>query len=233
MIIDKITNLAQDLIRIPSTADNSPALGEVISYITKYATSTDLSVKSFAFSGKPSLIISFNEKKPQVILNGHADVVPGQPHQFQPTIKDGKLYGRGADDMKASLAAMLVLMKNLKNSHPTLPVQLMVVTDEEIGGHLGTKKLVPQKKGLPDLFLAGESTSLKIEYQSKGVVWLKLKTSGRRSHGARPWDGQNAIVKLAKELVNINKMYPEPQSPFGKLPVTLAPSVRGQQSSAR
>lgn len=208
-ILSEITELTKDLIRIPSVTDNPNALKDIITFIDKYAQKSRLITHFYEFDGKPSLIASLSPSKPQIILNGHADVVPAKPEQFKPQQKGNKLYGRGSQDMKSGLAAMLVLAKHLKQELKDLPLAIMVVTDEEIGGFNGTAKLVKNHKS--NFFLAGESTDLKIEYEAKGPLWLKVKTLGKRAHAAYPWEGENAILKLAQELNTISKLFPVPK----------------------
>lgn len=213
-LLTEIINLTQDLIRFPTTSDNPKALEKIIKHIEKYAQQSHLSTRKFSYKDKPSVLISLTSAKPAIVLNGHADVVPANPNQFKPQIIGKKLYGRGSQDMKSGLATMLVLAKHLKLESKNLPLSVMVVTDEEIGGFNGTAKLVKNYKS--DFFLAGESTDLKIEYEAKGPLWLKIKTIGKRAHAAYLWEGENAILKLTRELNTISKLFPQPKSAVWK-----------------
>src|SRR3712207_3272476 len=105
--------------------------------------------------GKPSLVAAFDaERRKALILNAHVDVVPGRPDQFEPFERDGRIYGRGTQDMKGSAAAMLLLLKDLASAgrHPSVSWQF--VTDEEIGGDHGTGYLFAQGY-TGDFFVAG------------------------------------------------------------------------------
>jgi succinyl-diaminopimelate desuccinylase len=127
-----------------------------------------------------------------IVWNGHVDVVPGCESQFIPVEKMGRLYGRGAADMKAGVAAMMQAFVELDPSALTRTVQLHIVTDEEIGGHNTSEWLVAQ--GFTgDFVICGEPTSLKIGLQSKGVLHMDLAFKGKPAHGSRPWEGLNAI----------------------------------------
>src|SRR6185437_9834640 len=134
MTTNDIIDLAKKFIAIPSTEDSNPHLKEIISF-----TSTQLAgfqTQEFISNGKPSILVH-NAKKDtkhfKIILNAHLDVVPGQKNQFIPFIKNSKLYGRGAYDMKAATAAKVLLFKELAKKL-AYPLAVQLVTDEEIGG---------------------------------------------------------------------------------------------------
>lgn len=204
-----IVPLLESLIRIPSVTADTDALQNVTNFIQNWWGDSG-SIQSYSYNNHPSLLINLNPNTlPEIILNGHADVVPARPDQFTPTVKSDRLYGRGAQDMKSGLAVMLTLLKDLKSQKKHPPLALMIVTDEETGGFDGTKKLLHQLKLHPKLFISGESTDLKIENQAKGVLWLKIKTVGKRAHGAYPWEGKNAISKLAQEITALSHIFPE------------------------
>lgn len=205
--IDEIVQLAKALIAIPSTSADLPSLHTIVDYIDNFVKKSGLSTRKLEYSGKPSLLITLNDKLPVILLNGHADVVPAKPQQFSPVVKEGKLYGRGAEDMKGQLAVLIYIMTNLSKDSP---VQLLINTDEEVGGHLGAKTYAETLKVKPKFVLVGEATDFKIENTSKGVTQLKLTALGRRAHSAYPWNGDNAITKLVDELNNVIKFYPRP-----------------------
>lgn len=207
-----IVNLAKELISIPSISSDVPQLNKVIDFIASYCQKSGLSTQKLEYSGKPSLLISLspNPCNPTVLLNGHADVVPAKPEQFHPGLVEGKLYGRGAEDMKGQLAVMIFSMVQLAKANPSAPVQLLVNTDEEIGGHNGAESYAKSLVSQPQFVLVGEGTGFKIENASKGVTWVKVRTKGKRAHGAYPWKGDNAIAKLVAELSIISQLYPRP-----------------------
>jgi succinyl-diaminopimelate desuccinylase len=205
-----LISLTSKLIEIPSTSDNLNQLQEIIDFVENYFTGSNVYIKRYLFNNKPSIFVSLSNNQTQLILNGHADVVPAKPYQFKPKLVGKRLYGRGAQDMKSGLAAMMLLTKILSGKQTNLPLGLMVVTDEEIGGFDGTKYLLNQEHITSDLFIAGESTDLKIEYEAKGIVWIKITTQGKRAHGAYLWEGDNAITKLAHEINSISNLYPIP-----------------------
>ncbi len=131
---------------------------------------------------------------PTVVLEGHIDVVPGLPGQFEPRLDGDRLYGRGAYDMKGALAAMMVVTAALRDSE-RVRVRLGVVGDEESeeGSERGCDHLV-DSGFVGDFAITGEPTDLHIGIEAKGVLALRLEVAGRAAHGATPWLGDNAVL---------------------------------------
>ena len=133
----------------------------------------------------------------RIIFHGHIDVVPGHPQQFQPRIEGDRLIGRGAYDMKAALAAMMIATSDLAADPPDgVRVELVIVPDEERAqpGANATEMLVD--KGLrADLVVCGEPTDMQVGVQAKGVMILDVEVEGRAAHGSTPWLGDNAILR--------------------------------------
>ena len=135
----KILELARKLINIPSISKNPVALKEVLKISALEL--KDYTIEWFVKDEIPSLLAYASPSRPKrfkIILNAHLDVIPAKPSQFSPKIKDGKLYGRGAYDMKAAAAVEILVFKELAKKLD-FPLGLQLVTDEEIGGFKGTK----------------------------------------------------------------------------------------------
>jgi|SRR3989344_2081445 len=209
--LNQIVEIAQKLITFRTTADNPTALNDSLKWIENYLFDTDLVIKRFERNQKPSLLILLSQESPQVLLNGHVDVVSAKDSQFEPMIRDGKIFGRGALDMKSGLAVLIVLMKHLSQQQIRLPIGLSIVTDEEIGGQNGTGYLTEQE-GKPKFFLSAEPTDLQIGNEARGIIWLKIKTVGKAAHASSPWLGENANVKLVNLLKKLNELYPTPNN---------------------
>ncbi|HSX08987.1 MAG TPA: M20/M25/M40 family metallo-hydrolase [Candidatus Saccharimonadales bacterium] len=220
-LLTEILSLSKKFITIHSTEDNKEGLEEILSFASNQL--TNFTKKEFLSNGKPSLLIhnsSPETKHFKIILNAHLDVVPGKKDQFKPVIKDGKLYGRGAYDMKAAAAVMILIFKELAKEI-NYPLALQLVTDEEIGGHDCTQYQIG--KGITaDFVIAGENTSYEIRHKSKSLLWMKLKTTGKASHAAYPWVGENAIQKMHKALEKLEKIYPTPKQAIWKTTVNVA-----------
>jgi succinyl-diaminopimelate desuccinylase len=145
-------------------------------------------------NGYKMLVCEIGEGDKTIVFNGHVDVVSGKKEQFVPVEKNGRLYARGAADMKAGVAAMMFAMKELRNQKLGVRIQLQIVSDEEIGGMNCTGYLV-ENGYRGDFVISSEPTQLGIALQAKGVLRLEVEVTGKSAHGSRPWEGDNAIVK--------------------------------------
>jgi len=151
----------------------------------------------------------------RIHFNGHYDVVPGGQgwtvtDPFKPVIKDGRLYGRGAIDMKGGIAAVMgaVYAVHESGSQPYHDIELAFVPDEEIGGECGTGYLVEEllAGNLPDYVIIPEPSGLNYPWHGhKGLLWAKVKVKGVNAHGSTPWRGKNAFLlgaRLSLELLS-------------------------------
>jgi len=180
---DELTTLTSDLIAIPSTADQPAQLQAVIDYAERYAQAIPgVHTQRFEWDGKPSLVVTLRDtKSPAVMLNAHLDVVPARPEQFEPEVRDGRIYGRASQDMKGSGAVLLRLMRDLA-ALPTPPdVGFMFVSDEEIGCENGSGELLRAGWGC-GFFLAAEPTDLNICFAQKGCLWVEVHMRGQPAH---------------------------------------------------
>jgi succinyl-diaminopimelate desuccinylase len=208
---DELVQLTCDLIAIPSTAEQPAQLQAAIDYAERYAQGIPgVSIQRFEWNGKPSLVVTLRDtRSPAVMLNAHLDVVPARPEQFQPDVRDGRIYGRASQDMKGSGAVLLRLMRDLA-ALPTPPdVGFMFVSDEEIGGEQGSGELLRAGWGC-GFFLAAEPTDLNICFAQKGAMWVEIHMRGQPAHGSRPWDGLNAFAGLREGLAAMERRYPTP-----------------------
>ncbi|MBK5231549.1 MAG: M20/M25/M40 family metallo-hydrolase [Thermoleophilia bacterium] len=133
---------------------------------------------------------------PAVILHGHMDVVPAEAGQFEPRVEGDRLIGRGAYDMKAALAAMMLALPEPGSAPAGLRVVLGIVSDEESeeDKDRGSDFLV--NSGLTGNFaITGEPTDLHVGVAAKGVLALRIGVSGRAAHGSTPWLGDNAVLR--------------------------------------
>lgn len=146
-----------------------------------------------------------------VLWNGHIDTVPyGERTEWNtdpsvPTESEGKIYARGASDMKSGLAAMAYTLADIVRSgkKPAYDITFTGTCDEEKNG-LGVRELL-RKGYVPEVkeVLIGEPTGLHIGVAQKGCLWLEFEVHGRTSHGAYPEQGVNAVdyaVQIAGHL---------------------------------
>ncbi len=221
---DELTRLTTDLMRFQSVATQPAAVAAVADYIGAYlAAIPDLYVERSERNGVPSLVATLHPTRhPTVMLNGHFDVVAAAPELFEPRVQDGRIYGRGSQDMKASLAVMLCLLRDFAQheARPNIGVQL--VGDEEVGGKHGTERLVAEGWGC-DFCITTEPTDLRICYQQKGAMWLSLRLLGRSTHASRPWSGSNPVYAYARGVLALAEHFPPPASEVWR--TTATPTI--------
>jgi acetylornithine deacetylase len=142
-----------------------------------------------------------------LLLNGHTDTVgvEGMPEPFTPMTRGGRLYGRGAFDMKAGLAAMVAAAGALVRSGRRLRGDLLLafVADEE-DASLGTAALV--RRWRADAAIVTEPTGLRVCLAHKGFVWATVRTEGRAAHGSDSAAGIDAIVHMGRVLREIERL---------------------------
>jgi succinyl-diaminopimelate desuccinylase len=171
-----------------------------------------------------------------LIFNGHLDVVPaGDPSQwnyppFQGKLHKGRIYGRGASDMKSGIASFLYALLMINRSKTPLhqgAVILHLVSDEESHGHHGMGCLT-RKGGIKgDAALVGEPTDLHPVIAHKGALWLRISTLGKSAHSGKPHLGVNAIEKMMKFIHQIQSMPLEKEHPLLGKPTLNVGTIRG------
>lgn len=208
---DELVAMTCDLVAIPSVADRPDQLVAAIEYAERFARAIPgIFVSRFDEAGVPSVVATLRETRtPALMLNAHLDVVPAQPEQFTPVVRDGRIYGRGSQDMKGSGAVLLRLLRDLAALPEPPDVGFQFVGDEEIGGH-HSSGMLSRQGWLCDFFLVGEPTDLQICYAHKGAMWVDVELDGRPAHGSRPWEGDNPFVALREGLAAMELAFPTP-----------------------
>ena len=139
-----------------------------------------------------------------LMLCGHVDTVgvQGMTDPFTPVERGGRLYGRGAQDMKAGVAVMVGAAIELAESGGLPAGRLVVaaVVDEEHSS-LGADALV--RDWHADGAVVTEPTGLAAGTAHKGFAWVKVETRGRAAHGSRPGDGRDAILRMGRVLAGL------------------------------
>ncbi|WP_343651596.1 succinyl-diaminopimelate desuccinylase [Herbaspirillum sp.] len=157
--------------------------------------------------------------QPLVVFAGHTDVVPTGPlekwqsHPFQPTLRDGRLYGRGASDMKTSIAAMVVACEEFTAAHPDHKgsIGFLITSDEEgpaIDGTVVVCNALKARGEQLDYCIVGEPTSAKtlgdmIKNGRRGTMSGKLTVKGIQGHIAYPQLARNPIHQAAPALAEL------------------------------
>jgi succinyl-diaminopimelate desuccinylase len=207
---DELIALTRDLIRIPSVirpGDPTATEAAVAQHVEQWFRQEgfDVEIQPVA-PGRSNVLAVYGDKTaPTLLLEGHTDVVTeGDPAQwshppFGADLVEGRIYGRGAADMKSGLAAAMVAAAVLKRTGVRLRGRLVVgaLVDEE-GDMLGVKHLVGTPLGrelTAAIICEPEQNELCLE--QRGVVWARVTARGRMAHGAMPEAGVNPIVALA------------------------------------
>lgn len=207
---------------------------EIDSYLHSHGIET---VITEVCDGRPNLLASVEGANPgsHLLLCGHTDTVPpneGSPVDlFAPVEKQGRLYGRGAADMKGALAAMAGALVHLKTSGSLTcgRITLAAIIDEETQT-LGSEHLV--KSGFnADASIVGEPTNNLIDIGHKGLEWLVIEFEGKAAHGGTPESGINAISAAAHFVQLVEKeLIPEFQKrrdPVLGLPAVNIGTIQG------
>jgi acetylornithine deacetylase len=167
-----------------------------------------------------------------LMLCGHSDTVgvEGMTAPFDPIERDGKLFGRGAQDMKGGVAAILSAARTIteRNLLPAGRLVIAIVADEEHAS-LGAEHLV--KSMACDAAIVCEPTDLAIGIGHKGFEWVEVETHGVAAHGSRPEDGVDAIVMMGRVLAGIEaldrRFVAAPPHPLLGRPSVHASLIRG------
>ena len=138
---------------------------------------------------------------------GHTDTVgiSGMRRPFEAEIRDGRLYGRGAQDMKGGVAAMIAAVRRIVESGGLERGRVIVaaVVDEEHES-IGADALVARWRA--DAAVVTEPTDLDIAVAHKGFQWIALETRGRAAHGSRPLEGRDAILRMGRVLARLEAL---------------------------
>lgn len=140
-----------------------------------------------------------------LMLNAHMDTVGhgGMRDPLSGSIEEDKVFGRGAWDMKGSLAAIMLAAKDLAANPPEGDVIVTAVVDEEYAS-IGTQAIV--KRYTADGAIVAEPTQLELSIAHKGFVWFDITTKGVAAHGSQPTLGVDAIAKMGKVLVGLETL---------------------------
>lgn len=198
---DETIRILGDLIRIESISANSNL--EIVAYIeTLLAASGIVARRVPSPDGrKASLLATIGPgDRAGLVLSAHTDVVPveGQAWTVPPfagVVRDNRVYGRGATDMKGFLAVVLAAVSQFVAASPVAPVHLAFSYDEEVGcrGAPDLVQALMESVAPPALGIVGEPTSMRVVCAHKGKVARRLTVTGRTGHSALPHRAANAV----------------------------------------
>ncbi len=226
---DDLIGLTQDLIRIPTVNPPGVDYRPCCDYLARRLTASGFEVQVVRAQGAPADSDEFprfnmvarrdsGRPGPCVHFNSHIDVVdPGRGWTVDPftaQVRDGRVYGRGACDMKGGLAASIVAVEALLRAVPDLPgvIEVSGTADEESGGYAGVAWLAERgyfSPGRVDHVIIPEPLNKDcVCLGHRGVWWGEVTVKGRIAHGSMPFLGTSAIrgagaflAKLETELL--------------------------------
>lgn len=219
---DAVVTLCRELIAIPS--ENPPgSTAAIADHLERRLRHPRIVVKRIEPQpGIVNLVATLTGAHPgqRVVLNGHLDTFPvgevaGWSHSpLGADLHDGRIYGRGAGDMKAGVAILVHVLLALAQQADSMhgEVVLLLVGDEETGGKWGTGYLLEHEAGATgDLVLnADAGNPMVVRIGEKGISWYRLTSTGRACHGAHVHRGDNAIESLMAALSDIVKLRDAP-----------------------
>lgn len=210
---DPLVSLVSDLVAIDSV---NPALvpggageGAIADRVAHELRSAGLDVAvQDAAPGRPNVIgvLESATSGPSLMLCGHSDTVgvAGMEAPFAPVVRGDRLYGRGSQDMKGGVAAILAAAHDLaRDGLPAGRLVVAIVADEE---HLSLGADALVREWGADAAVVTEPTDLTIATGHKGFAWIEIVVHGRAAHGSRPREGRDAILRMGRVLSGLERL---------------------------
>jgi succinyl-diaminopimelate desuccinylase len=223
---DEIVDFAASLIRIPTINPPGEGYEPCARLLGGTLTNIGFDVEYVAADGRPEHTPEHprinvvarrrgRRSRPAVHLNGHIDVVPpGDGWTVDPfagVVRDGRVYGRGACDMKGGIAAAVFALVGIRRAGIELEgsVEISGTVDEESGGFAGVAWLAEHGRltnAQCDYVIIPEPLNVdRICVGHRGVYWFEIETRGRMAHGSMPFLGVNAIEQMGVVLDRFNR----------------------------
>jgi putative selenium metabolism hydrolase len=217
---EQLTKLCQELIRRPSYSGEEGQVVEAIKAAFKAMGYDEWFVDEYG-----NVIGHIKGKRPgkSILFDGHIDTVPVPDDSkwvhapFCGEIVDGKIYGRGASDMKGAVSAMIAAVSYFaEDTKKDFAGDLYVagVVHEEIFEGVAARKI--SDKVTPDYVVIGEASELNLKRGQRGRAEIVIETFGKPAHSANPEKGINAVYKMAKVIEKIQGIEPTEQAVLGK-----------------
>jgi acetylornithine deacetylase len=209
---DEVVELAASLVAIdsvnPDLVRGGAGEGEIARVVARWLEAAGLDVESEEVGAGRWNVIGLAHGTGggrSLLLNAHMDTVgvAGMEAPFEPRLENGRLYGRGAYDMKASLAAIMVVAARAAEERLAGDVIVTAVADEEVGS-VGTAAVAASR--MADAAIVAEPTEERVAIAHRGFVWLEIESHGRAAHGSRPDLGIDAIAKMGPVLTGLQDL---------------------------
>ncbi len=192
----------------PELVPGAPGEVELASFVAAWLERAELEVVvEEAAAGRPNVLAVARGTSGgrSLLLNAHMDTVgvTGMERPYEPYLENGRLYGRGAYDMKGSLAAIMLVAAEAKRRALRGDVIVAAVADEEVES-VGAQAVAREQRA--DAVIVAEPTELRVAVCHKGFVAFEAETRGRAAHGSRPELGIDAIAKMGRVLVGLDEL---------------------------
>jgi len=234
---EELIRWVQELTRIPSVWRPETGEGEEAAARWVEARCREMDLETHfqeVQPGRPNVIAIYgNHPGPTLMFEGHTDVVTeGNPSlwtypPFAAAIHDGRIYGRGANDMKAGLVCALIAVKAIVESGVKLKGNLLIgaLCDEE-GGMIGVKDFVARGwADRVDAAIICEPEENHLCISQKGVMWIRAFIHGIMAHGAMPLTGRNSAYPMARFLTMVEQLEADEIARHGAYPHLGQPSI--------
>jgi acetylornithine deacetylase len=217
---DPALRLLKDLIAVdsvnPSLVLGAAGEDAIARTLTTAMQGMGLSVRTqIVAPGRPNLVAELEGRASgrSLMFCGHTDTVgvAGMSAPFVPEERDGRIYGRGSQDMKSGVAAMVDAARVIVESGGLAAGKLIIacVVDEEHAS-IGADALVTKWRA--DAAVVTEPTDLQVAIAHKGFEWVEIETEGRAAHGSRPREGRDAIRLMGRILNGLDAIDRQLQS---------------------
>lgn len=209
--VDALIALCQDLVRVPSPSGGEAAVAERVQAAMRANGCDDVVVDPW---GNVIGRWQGQEEGPPLLFDAHMDTVPvADPDRWQHdpyggAVVDGRLYGRGAADMKGALAAMIHAMGRLvaAGRRPRRDVYVSATVAEELFEGVALVPVLERVR--PGLVVIGEASELNLKIGQRGRAEIVVTTAGKSCHSSSPEKGENAIYKMAEAIGKLRAMPP-------------------------
>jgi acetylornithine deacetylase len=205
--MDPALRLLRDLVAIdsvnPTLVPGAAGEGAIAACVADRLRACGLDVELHdAAPGRPNVVGVLEGRSPgrSLMWCGHLDTVgvEGMSAPFDPVERDGRIYGRGSQDMKGGVAAMIDAARVIAGEGLAAGRLIVAAVVDEEFASLGADALVTRWRA--DAAVVTEPTDLRIATCHKGFAWFEIVTRGRAAHGSRPRDGRDAIMRMGRVL---------------------------------
>ena len=223
----KVVSTLLELLSYPSTTTDDKT--GIVQYVSEWLSELGMDISLHGEKDLPAVCASHG--RGGIVLSGHLDTVPPGTKwsREQGEVVAGKIYGRGAADMKGAVASMLHAAAELMADD--IPFSVFLTTDEEdrMTGAYALKELdvLQEARGV----LVGEPTDLLPAYKEKGISRFRLTTHGTAAHASLPWLGENAIQRMSHLLEKLSPWANSPDGPTEDITLCISMIKGGTKSN--